>query len=245
MHTNACLLPALTRTYTSCYLLYSTWFPLFVTSIPWIFLDASSAWIGKDFADLFAFSIAMRLYFYASTKKKKGLMWLSLASLLISLYSMAWATEGHDIGSRRPHIVPGVRVGFISLLPYSSHLGGDEGVRPMHFAWKLFSHLACIAIRFCFRSGLRFSRRRMRKRGVSIIFYSSSYPVLLGGIIPIHLLWYVLDTMNPCQFPWRTNPFNPLINRGLIYVPPFGYCPPAQMLRHLGNSATIKIFCRI
>jgi hypothetical protein len=43
----------------------------------------------KGFADLLAFSIAMRVYFYAKYEKKKGLMWLSLASLLISLYSMA------------------------------------------------------------------------------------------------------------------------------------------------------------
>jgi hypothetical protein len=223
MHTNACLLPALTRVYTSFYLLYSTWFPLFVTSIPWIFLDASSAWIGKDFADLLAFSIAMRVYFYASTKKKKGLMWLSLASLLISLYSngMSYGRTWHRLTSATycPR-----RSRWFYLSPAVFLSSRRRRRRPAH----AFCSKACIATRFCFRSGLRSSRRRMRKRGVSIIFYSSSYTVLLEGIIPIHLLWSVLDTMNSCQLPWRTNPFNPLMNRGLIYVPAFGYCPPAR-----------------
>ena len=40
--------------------------------------------IGMDFADL----PCNAFYFYASMKKK-GLMWLSLALFLISLYSMA------------------------------------------------------------------------------------------------------------------------------------------------------------
>lgn len=68
MHTNACLLYAYPGSIRAV-IYFIPWFPLFVTSIPWIFLDASSAWIGKDFADLLALSIAMRVYFYASTKE--------------------------------------------------------------------------------------------------------------------------------------------------------------------------------
>lgn len=161
-------------------------------------------WIGKDFADLLAFSIAMRVYsMQVRKKKKKGLMWLSLASLLISLYSMAWATEGHDIGSCRPHIVQA----FALVLFLSCHIpliSAETKASCPCILLESSSHLACIATRFfCFGSGLLcFFRRRMRKRGVSIIFYSS-YPVLLGGIIPIHLLWSVPDIMNSCQLPWR------------------------------------------
>lgn len=49
------------------------------------------------------------------------------------------------------------------------------------------------------------------RRVYFFIFYSSSYPVLLRGMIPIHLLRSVLDTMNCPSYSGERTPFNPFI----------------------------------
>ena len=129
MHTNACLLYAYPGSVRAVIYFIPRDSPCLLHLSPGSF--SMHRLRGSERILLIYLLYLLQCVFISMQVRKKGPMWLSLASLLISLYSNDMSTEGHGIGSPRPHIVPGVRVDFI-LLSYSSRLGGDEGVRSMH-----------------------------------------------------------------------------------------------------------------
>ena len=150
MHTNACLLYAYSGSVRAVIYFITRDSPCLLHLSPGSF--SMHRLRGSERISLIYLLYLLQCVFISMQVRRKGLMWLSLTSLLISLYSNGMSAKGHDIGSPRPHIVPGVRVGFISL-PYSSCLGGDKGVRSMHLLDS--SSTSCLHCHsFCFGSGL-------------------------------------------------------------------------------------------
>lgn len=93
-------------------LLLSTIYPLDLS----LYLAAHGP---KQISPIYVPFSAMGVHFLCKCHQN-GLIWLFSSFLfelfLISLYSMVWATEGHDLCFRRPRNVPGVHTGSFFAL---------------------------------------------------------------------------------------------------------------------------------
>ena len=189
----------------------------------------------------------MRVYFYASTKKRKGLMWLSLASLLISLYSngMSCRRTWHRLTSAT-YCPRRSRWFYLSPAIFLSSLQRWRRLAHAFCSKALLSPcLHCHSFLLWVWLILLFQKNEETRRAYSFFTLPLTPSCLRVSYRYICFDLYLIQWTRASCPGERNHLIHLWINTGWYMHSHLAIGPSARILRHLDNSATVEFCCRI